>query len=155
MHTTRIYFENTNDVNPFRAPEPLSMLNSSNFVPENGFPVVKALRRYSVKESCHAEKKYNTYCYRSEQPWCHNTTQHLSWRLAKYLVDVEQLISIALTRWYPAIAALAPSRTVRGVCRDPSSPGDTTIRHGHIYIENQALRGTWFALDKFPLSAKW
>ena len=31
-------------VNPFRAPEPLPMLNPSNFVPKNGFPVVKALR---------------------------------------------------------------------------------------------------------------
>ena len=30
-------------VNPFRAPEPLPILNASNFVPKNGFPVVKGL----------------------------------------------------------------------------------------------------------------
>ena len=32
-------------VNPFRAPEPLPVLNPSNFVPKNGIPVVKGLRR--------------------------------------------------------------------------------------------------------------
>ena len=31
-------------VNPFRAPKPLPILNLSNFVPKNGFPVVKGLR---------------------------------------------------------------------------------------------------------------
>ena len=31
-------------VNPFRAPEPLPILNPSNFVPKNGFPVEKGLR---------------------------------------------------------------------------------------------------------------
>ena len=31
-------------VNPFRAPEPLPILNPSNFVPKNGFPVVNGLR---------------------------------------------------------------------------------------------------------------
>ena len=31
-------------VNPFRAPEPLPILHPSNFVPENGFPVVKVKR---------------------------------------------------------------------------------------------------------------
>ena len=31
-------------INPFRAPEPLPILNPSNFVPKNGFRVVKALR---------------------------------------------------------------------------------------------------------------
>ena len=30
-------------LNPFRAPDPLSRLNPSNFVPKNGFPVVKGL----------------------------------------------------------------------------------------------------------------
>ena len=30
-------------VNPFGAPEPLPILNPSNFVPKNGFPVVKGL----------------------------------------------------------------------------------------------------------------
>ena len=30
-------------LHPFRAPEPLPILNPSNFVPQNGFPVVKAL----------------------------------------------------------------------------------------------------------------
>ena len=34
-------------LNPFRAPEPLPMLNPSNFVPKNGFPVVKGLRASS------------------------------------------------------------------------------------------------------------
>ena len=32
-------------LNPFRAPEPLPILNPSNFVPKNGFPVVKGLKR--------------------------------------------------------------------------------------------------------------
>ena len=36
-HKIRIAF------NPFRAPEPLPILNPSNFVPKNGFPVVKGL----------------------------------------------------------------------------------------------------------------
>ena len=31
-------------LNPFRAPEPLPVLNLSNFVPQNGFPVVEGLR---------------------------------------------------------------------------------------------------------------
>ena len=31
---------NMSDVNPFRAPEPLPILNPSKFVPKNGFPVV-------------------------------------------------------------------------------------------------------------------
>ena len=31
------------ELNPFRAPEPLLRLNPSNFVPKNGFPVVKGL----------------------------------------------------------------------------------------------------------------
>ena len=31
------------NLNPFRAPEPLLILNPSNFVPKNGFPVVKGL----------------------------------------------------------------------------------------------------------------
>ena len=30
-------------LNPFRAPEPLPILNSSNLVPKNGFPVAKGL----------------------------------------------------------------------------------------------------------------
>ena len=32
--------------NPFRAPEPLPILNPSNFVPKNGFPVVKGVKRF-------------------------------------------------------------------------------------------------------------
>ena len=35
------YFSNGGLLNPFRAPEPLPILNPSNFVPKNGFPVVK------------------------------------------------------------------------------------------------------------------
>ena len=31
-------------VNPFRAPKPLPILNPSNNVPQNGFPVVKGLK---------------------------------------------------------------------------------------------------------------
>ena len=31
-------------INPFGAPEPLPILNPVNFVPKNGFPVVKGLR---------------------------------------------------------------------------------------------------------------
>ena len=33
----------TGILNPFRAPEPLPILNPSNFVPKNGFPVGKGL----------------------------------------------------------------------------------------------------------------
>ena len=36
-------------VNPFRGPEPLPILNPSNFVPKNGFPVVKGLRHRATK----------------------------------------------------------------------------------------------------------
>ena len=36
-----------NGFNPFRAPEPLPILCPSNFVPKNGFPVVKGLRNES------------------------------------------------------------------------------------------------------------
>ena len=35
-------------LNPFRAPEPLPILNPSNFVPKNGFPVVKGLTKYEL-----------------------------------------------------------------------------------------------------------
>ena len=31
-------------LNPLRAPKPLPILNPSNFVPKNGFPVVKGLK---------------------------------------------------------------------------------------------------------------
>ena len=37
-------------LNPFRAPEPLSILNPSNFVPKKGFPVVKGLNPKSLGE---------------------------------------------------------------------------------------------------------
>ena len=39
-------------INPFRAPEPLPILNPGNFVPKNGFPVLKGL----IKESCREKK---------------------------------------------------------------------------------------------------
>ena len=32
-------------LDPFRAPEPLPILNTSHFVPKNGFPVVKGLKK--------------------------------------------------------------------------------------------------------------
>ena len=35
-------------LNPFRSPEPLSILNPSKFVPKNGFPAVKGLSYYCV-----------------------------------------------------------------------------------------------------------
>ena len=37
------------ELNRFRAPEPLPILNASNVVPKNGFPVVKGLRHLSQK----------------------------------------------------------------------------------------------------------
>ena len=36
-------------LNPFRPPEPLHILNPSNFVPKNGFPVVKGLTRTMLR----------------------------------------------------------------------------------------------------------
>ena len=41
--TCLYYFINYGMLNPFRAPEPFPILNPSNFVPKNGFPVVKRL----------------------------------------------------------------------------------------------------------------
>ena len=38
-------------LNPFGAPEPLPILNPSNFVPKNGFPVVKGLTHLNPKSS--------------------------------------------------------------------------------------------------------
>ena len=39
--------------NPFRAPEPLPILNPSNSVSKNGFPVVKGLREAkNIKKKC-------------------------------------------------------------------------------------------------------
>ena len=38
-------FRMTGVLNPFRAPEPLPILNPSNFVPKYGFPVVKGLNQ--------------------------------------------------------------------------------------------------------------
>ena len=35
-------------LNPFRAPEPLHILNPSIFVPKNGFPVVKGLTQHRL-----------------------------------------------------------------------------------------------------------
>ena len=37
--------QRTRGLNPFRAPEPLLILNPSNVVPKKGFPVVKGLMR--------------------------------------------------------------------------------------------------------------
>ena len=47
------------DLNPFRAPGPLSILNPSNFVPKNGFPVVKGLSSSQTEET---SKKDNGWC---------------------------------------------------------------------------------------------
>ena len=38
-------------VNPSRAPEPLPILNPSNFVPKKGFPVVKGLSAFSPRKN--------------------------------------------------------------------------------------------------------
>ena len=40
-----LFFPVRRRINPFKAPEPLPILNPSNFVPKNGFPVVKGLRQ--------------------------------------------------------------------------------------------------------------
>ena len=39
-------------VNPFGAPEPLPILNPSNIVPKNGFPVVKGLSMVEKTQQC-------------------------------------------------------------------------------------------------------
>ena len=44
VKSTHDAYENTwkcGELNPFTAPEPLPILNPSNFVPKNGFPVAK------------------------------------------------------------------------------------------------------------------
>ena len=46
-------------LNPFRAPEPLPILDPSNVVPKNGFPVVKGLIE-NPEEVWQAEKKERT-----------------------------------------------------------------------------------------------
>ena len=48
-------------VDPFRAPEPLPILNPSDFVPKNGFPVVKGLSSESEGPN---KKKYVVRRYR-------------------------------------------------------------------------------------------
>ena len=45
-------------INPFRAPEPLPILNPSNFVPKNGFPVVKGLRTWENLSGTHVAGKH-------------------------------------------------------------------------------------------------
>ena len=40
------FFARDSVLNPFKAPEPLPILNTSNFVPKNGFPVVEGLISY-------------------------------------------------------------------------------------------------------------
>ena len=42
-YSDRVYYGLCVLINPFRAPKPLPILNPSNFVPKNGFPVVKGL----------------------------------------------------------------------------------------------------------------
>ena len=37
-------------LNPFRAPEPLPILNPSNFVPKNGFPVVTTRKKSGMHD---------------------------------------------------------------------------------------------------------
>ena len=50
-------------LDPFRAPEPLPILNSSNFVPKNGFPVVKGLRLSQIEENLRRKKAaMNGWC---------------------------------------------------------------------------------------------
>ena len=46
----------TGRYNPFRAPEPLPILNPSNFVPKNGFPVAKGLTPLGLKRENIARK---------------------------------------------------------------------------------------------------
>ena len=48
--------------NPFRAPEPLPILNPSNFVPKIGFPVVKGLR-YTWLVAVNTDEKHNKTSY--------------------------------------------------------------------------------------------
>ena len=57
-------------VNPFRVPEPLPILNPSNFVPKNGFPVVKGLRCPVIRKTFRMKK--NATCCRSSS--LHHTT---------------------------------------------------------------------------------
>ena len=60
-------------VNPFRAPPlPLPILNPSNFVPKNGFPVVKGLIRYIIRVSSRAKALRRTMITRT-----HDTHKNL------------------------------------------------------------------------------
>ena len=49
--------EEPSSLNPFRAPEPLPILNPSSFVPKNGLPVVKGLLSMAT------EMYYDNHCF--------------------------------------------------------------------------------------------
>ena len=53
MTKTKMFYFRRFWVNPFTAPEPLPILNPSNFVPKNGFPVVKGLRELRRRTQKH------------------------------------------------------------------------------------------------------
>ena len=52
-------------LNPFRAPKPLPILKPSNYVPQNGFPVVKGLSS-QIEEP--QKKQWLVNLYRSTRP---------------------------------------------------------------------------------------
>ena len=53
-------YEEKTKFNPFRAPNPLSILPSSEFVPKKGFPFVKALRKKEKRDKEKTKKRKTT-----------------------------------------------------------------------------------------------
>ena len=63
-NTVDTHARNAAYVDPFRAPKPLTIINPSNFVPQNGFPVVKGLTQLPNNLGGH----HNPGC--TDRPYC-------------------------------------------------------------------------------------
>ena len=83
----RAYFRRFG-VNPFRAPEPLPILNPSNFVPKNGFPVVKGLRNLVIKNHFTEERATSIVARHMQFQKVHLSTTNLRPHVFGYKLPV-------------------------------------------------------------------
>ena len=75
------------ELDPFRAPEPLRILNPSNFVPKNGFPAVKGLRHSPQKLILEKTKTSAVYIPDEKIPWpLRYTTRTMSAKRKKWRI---------------------------------------------------------------------
>ena len=92
-------FTPSGTLNPFRAPEPLPILNPSNFVPKNGFPVVKGLRVLKSKYfgSMYCDYlHYLVFLYLAYRLYCQTFLGSILWILSDFAVVLRPPLLLTL-----------------------------------------------------------